>query len=185
MQEFTDADLVKKYLDGEQAALEELVRRYFRQVFLFAKTFVKQDQEAEDITQEAFVKAWKNLKKFDPEKKFKTWLFQITKNTCIDYLRKNKNLLPAQSLEEEQMASKLEQITDSNPLPEEIFDSATFDKQLQQILNTLPQAQKLVVSLHLQQGFTFAEISEMLKQSLNTVKSRYRRALLSLRQNLK
>jgi RNA polymerase sigma-70 factor (ECF subfamily) len=184
MQELTDAELIKIYLKGEQAALEELVRRYFRQVFLFTKTFVKQDQEAEDITQETFIKAWKNLKSFDPEKKFKTWIFQIAKNTCIDYLRKNKNMLAADSLQEEQMSISLEHMTDTNPLPEQLFDSLGFEKKLEEVLNTLPENYKQTVSLHLQQDLTFQEISEILNEPLNTVKSRYRRALLSLRQSL-
>jgi RNA polymerase sigma-70 factor (ECF subfamily) len=184
MQGFTDAELVKKYLGGEQLALEELVRRYFKQVFFFAKTFVKQDQEAEDITQEAFVKAWKNLKKFDAEKKFKTWIFQITKNTCIDYLRKNKNMLSAESLEEQQMALSLEQMQDQEPLPEQLFDSQGFETQLEEILTGLPQSYRQTVTLRLQQDLSFAEIAEILNQPLNTVKSRYRRALLDIRQRL-
>lgn len=184
MQELTDAELIKIYLKGEQTALEELVRRYFRQVFLFIKTFIKQDQEAEDITQETFVKIWKNLKKFDTEKKFKTWIFQIAKNTCIDYLRKNKKMVSADSLQEEQMAISLEHMTDASPLPEELFDSLGFEKKLEEVLDTLPENYKQTVSMHLQQDLTFQEISEILNEPLNTVKSRYRRALLSLRQNI-
>ena len=184
MLELTDAELIKKYLKGEQMALEELVRRYFKQVFLFIKTFIKQDQEAEDITQETFIKAWKNLKKFDTEKKFKTWVFQIAKNTCIDYLRKNKKMVSADSLQEEQMAISLEHMKDAAPLPEEIFDSLGFEKKLEEVLNTLPENYRQTVSLHLQQDLTFQEISEVLNEPLNTVKSRYRRALMSIRQNL-
>lgn len=183
MQEFTDAELVAKYLHGEKEALEALVQRYFKQVFLFAKTFVKQDQTAEDITQEAFVKVWKNLKKFDPQKKFKTWLFQITKNTCIDYLRKHKQAVPPSSLDEEQMAQSLERLVDLSPLPQEAFDIQIFEQQLDKLLASLPENHKLVVVLHLQQDLTFQEISDLLKEPLNTIKSRYRRALLGLRKS--
>ena len=185
MEELTDAELVKKYLSGEQQALEILLQRYFKQVFFFAKTYVKQDQLVEDMTQEAFVKVWKNLKKFDTEKKFKTWVFQITKNTCIDYLRKhNKNLLAAESLDEEQMSSSLENITDGGPLPQELFDSQGFEENLEKIINQLTPNHRLAVSLHLQHDLTFQEIAEVLNESLNTVKSRYRRALLQIRQNI-
>ena len=93
MEEILDSELIKQYFKGDEKALDNLVQRYFKQVFFFAKTYVKNDAEAEDITQEVFVKAWKNLHKFEPEKKFKTWLFQITKNTCIDFLRKSKKFI--------------------------------------------------------------------------------------------
>jgi RNA polymerase sigma-70 factor (ECF subfamily) len=183
MQEISDAELVKRYLIGQQEALEELVQRYFRQVFLFAKTYVKQDAEAEDIAQEAFVKAWKNLKKFQPEKKFKTWLFQITKNTCIDYLRKHKNFLPAQNMAEEQMALSLEKLIDASPLPEEVFDSAGFEASLEKVIGSLPENYRQAVAMHLQQDLTFQEISEILNEPINTVKSRYRRALLIIKKD--
>ncbi|HVY68036.1 MAG TPA: sigma-70 family RNA polymerase sigma factor [Patescibacteria group bacterium] len=186
MQDFSDAELISKYLQqGESEALEELVRRYFKQVYFFAKGYVKQDQEAEDLTQEAFVKAWKNLKKFDSKKKFKTWLFQITKNTCIDYLRKHKNLLAADALQEEQMAATLEQMEDTQPLPEELFDQQGFEQRLDEILQDLPANYRQITSLHLQQDLTFQEISNLLDKPLNTIKSNYRRALIRIRQSLK
>ena len=184
MQDFSDADLVNKYLAGESKALEELVKRYLKQVFLFAKTYVKNNFEAEGVTQEVFVKAWKNLKKFDPNKKFKTWLFQITKNTCIDFLRKHKNLIASENIGQEQMDAELERLIDPEPLPQEIFDAAGLEQHLQNILNTLPEPQKLVVTLHLQQDLTFEEISQILNEPINTTKSRYRRALLDIRKNL-
>jgi len=184
MQELTDSELVKKYIGGEDQALNQLIERYFRQIFLFAKTYVKSDQEAEDVTQEVFVKLWKNVKKYNPEKKFKTWLFQITKNTCIDFLRKRKDMLPAESLEEEQMLATLESITDKSPLPEELLDAEGFSRELEKTLNTLPKIQSQTVTLHLQQDLNFQEIAEVLNEPLNTVKSRYRRALLAIRQTL-
>ena len=184
MLELEDAELVRQYITGDNSALEALVERYFRQVFLFAKTYVKQDQEAEDVTQEVFVKVWKNIKKYDPEKKFKTWIFQITKNTCIDFLRKNKNALKSQAGDEEQSMDDLERITDSAPLPEEVFEAQGFSQKLDDLIYDLPDLYRDVVALHLQQDLTFQEISETLSEPLNTVKSRYRRALLLVRKGL-
>lgn len=184
MQELSDSELVEKYLKGEQRALEELIQRYFRQVFFFAKTFVKTDAEAEDVTQETFVKVWKNLKKFDPEKKFKTWVFQIAKNTAIDFLRKSKNFVASEALAEEQMAQSLEHLVDESPLPQEIYDAADFEKKLGDLVSSLPGPQKQVLGLHLQEDLTFEEIAQILSQPLNTVKSRYRRALIGIRKTL-
>ena len=184
MQDFTDAELVNKYLAGESAAFEELVGRYFKQVFLFAKGYVKQDALAEDMAQEVFVKAWKNLEKFDKEKKFSTWLLQITKNTCIDLLRKNKNLLAAGQVDEEVMDEFLENTVDLRPLPEEIFDSKGFGERLEQIIAALPEPYNRVVRMHLLDDLTFQEIADILGQPINTIKSRYRRSLISIRRNL-
>jgi RNA polymerase sigma-70 factor (ECF subfamily) len=184
MLELEDSELVEQYIAGKPGALETLVERYFRQVFLFARTYVKQDQEAEDVTQDVFVKVWKNIKKYDPDKKFKTWIFQITKNTCIDVLRKNKNALKSQAGDEEQSMADLEKITDTAPLPEEIFEANGFSRKLDETISGLPDLYGQVVRLHLQQDLTFQEISEILNQPLNTVKSRYRRALLIIRKGL-
>jgi RNA polymerase sigma-70 factor (ECF subfamily) len=184
MEEITDSELVQNYLAGDEGALETIVQRHFKRVFLFAKTYVKQDQQAEDVTQEVFVKVWKNLKKFDSEKKFTTWLLQITKNTCIDLLRKNKNLLMAYQMGEEIMADSLEKMADLKPLPEEVFDSQDFAEKLDMLINILPPDSAQVVRLHLQHDLTFQEIAEALDKPINTIKSRYRRALISIQSKL-
>lgn len=183
MDEFSDSELIKQYFQGNEQALNNLVERYFKQVFFFAKTFVKNDVEAEDVTQEVFVKAWKNLGKFERDKKFKTWLFQITKNTCIDFLRKHKNFVSPESLDEQQMAENLERIMDKAPLPEELFETAEFSLKLESVLDRLPKIYQAVVVLHLQHDLTFQEIADVLDESINTIKSRYRRALLMIRQD--
>ncbi len=180
----TDEALVIKYLAGDTQALDELVLRNYKQIFFFSKTFVKNDDAAEDATQETFVKVWKNLKKFDPQKKFKTWLFQIAKNTCIDHIRKTKTAPSAREIDAEQALNELEKIVDPTPLPEQIFDALGFEKNLEHALNILPENYKLVATLHLQQSLTFDEIAGILKEPINTVKSRYRRALLLIRKKL-
>lgn len=182
MEELSDSELIKQYFKGNEQALNNLVKRYFKQVFFFAKTYAKNSAEAEDITQEVFVKAWKNLNKFEQDKKFKTWLFQITKNTCIDFLRKHKNFIAPESLDEQQMAENLERIVDKAPLPEEVFQAAEFSQKLEEALSRLPKIYETAVVLHLRHDLTFQEISEVLNESINTVKSRYRRALFMIRE---
>lgn len=182
MADISDEELVAKHINGDSQALDVLIRRYFKQVFFFAKTYVKQDMEAEDVTQETFVKLWKSIKQFDSDKKFKTWLFQIAKNTSIDFLRKHKNLMPAQNIDEEQMLFTMENMVDESPLPQELFDSRKFTEQFDEILNTLPESYKTAVVLHLQQELTFEEVSDIVHEPLNTVKSRYRRAMQKIKE---
>jgi len=92
MIETNDSQLVQKYLSGDEESLKLLIRNYLKPVFSFVYHFVNNPAEAEDIAQDVFVKMWKNLKKFDQQKKFKTWLFAIAKNTALDYLKKKKFL---------------------------------------------------------------------------------------------
>lgn len=181
---FEDADLVKQYLSGNNQALDALIQRYFRQVFLFAKTYVKTDAAAEDIVQEVFVKIWKNLGKYDTGKKFKTWAFQITKNTCLDYLRKHKQLLEAGELSQEQIDYQLAGLVDQNPLPQSLLEAKDFSERLDKAMGKLSPMYRQAVELHLLHDLTFQEIADVLNLPINTVKSRYRRALVALRGHL-
>ena len=78
----------------------------------------------------------------------------------------------------------MENVADLSPMPQELFDQAGFSQKLEATLSILPQSQKLTVSLHLQHDLTFQEIAELLNQPLNTIKSRYRRALLDIKNKL-
>ena len=90
MKQLSDEHLVSKYLSGEKEALEILIRRYLKPVYGFVYKYTGGVSETEDISQDVFIKVWKNLKKFDQVKNFKTWLFTIAKNTTLDFLRKKK-----------------------------------------------------------------------------------------------
>ncbi len=90
MSMLTDEQLIKNYLIGDNKALELLIKRYLTPIYNFVLRYVKNTSEAEDVTQEVFVKVWKNLKKFNDNYKFKSWLYTIAKNTSLDYLKKKK-----------------------------------------------------------------------------------------------
>ncbi len=93
MPDRSDENLVTDYLKGDKKALEILIGRYLKPIYNFLYRYTGDVAEAEDITQEAFVRAWKNIRKFDRNKKFKTWIFGIAKNAAIDFLRKKKPIL--------------------------------------------------------------------------------------------
>jgi RNA polymerase sigma-70 factor (ECF subfamily) len=87
---YSDEKLITDYLRGDEKSLEILIKRYLKPIYSFTFRFVRDGQEAEDITQEVFVKMWRNLKKFKKNERFKNYLFTIAKNTCFDFLRKKK-----------------------------------------------------------------------------------------------
>ena len=178
MKTYTDEQLVANYLKGDEKSLEILIKRYLKLIYSFTFRFVGDGQEAEDITQETFVKVWRNFKKFNQKKKFKTWIFQIAKNTCFDFLRKKKKF----------STSDLERyfyLTDLNILPDEISEKATLKEKIQGATEKLSSKARQILNLYYNQGLTLREIAQTLNESINTVKSRHRRAIEILRNRLK
>ena len=88
--DYSDEQLINNYLKGDEKSLEILIHRYLKPIYNFVYRYVNNKQEAEDVTQEVFVKTWRNLKKFKRNKSFKTWIFSIAKNTAIDSFKKKK-----------------------------------------------------------------------------------------------
>lgn len=194
--EQSDIQLIEGYLKGEEESLKVLIGRYLKPIFNFVYRYAGNNRhEAEDITQETFVKIWRNLNKFDSkrnkageEKSFKVWIFQIAKNTAFDYLRKKysfdkkKRILLFSEIETvENKGNFLENIADSSPLPDEIFQRNELVKELNGTIEKLPLKYREILILRYNDHFTFQEISEVMKESINTVKSRHRRGLIQLR----
>lgn len=182
--EKTDQELIAQHLEGDATALEALVNRYIKIVYSFAYRISGNSADAEDITQESFLKAWKNINKYDNSRSFKTWLLSIARNTAIDLFRKKKpytftEIDSFSSAEDD--ANFEEKIADTELLPEEVFSRKEISNEVQEALNKIPVNAKEVVILHLNEDMTFEEIAETLGEPMNTVKSRYRRALANLK----
>lgn len=179
--EKTDSQIIADYLSGDENALSEIVGRYLKPIFNFIYRLVGNPQDAQDITQETFIKTWRNLKKYKTEENFKAWIFTIAHNTAIDWLRKKKNLVFSDFKNEEGENFLEENIADTSLLPDEIVMQGENKKLIGDAINKLPPMYKEVVILHYMNELTFDEISQVLKKPLNTVKSQHRRALLMLK----
>jgi len=180
--EITDQELIKKYLKGDEKSFEILIEKYLKLAYNFVYKNVGNPADAEDITQEVFVKVWKNLKKFDQSKTFKPWLFQIAKNTSIDFLRKKKSI-PFSRFENDKGQNVLTENL-SAPLPN--LTEAISDKEtIATAMGDLKEKEQNVIELRHKQGMSFKEISGILKESINTVKSRYRRSLKNMKKNIR
>jgi RNA polymerase sigma-70 factor (ECF subfamily) len=182
MNNLSDEQLVHDYLKHkDEKSLEILIARYLKPIYGFVYKYSNLLNETEDITQEVFVKVWRNLKKFDQKKSFKTWLFQIAKNTAIDFLRQKKNI-PFSAFETEEGKNPLaDTLIDRNPLPTEIFDQKKLAKILAATIDKLSEKYRQVLHLRYKDQFTFQEIAETLNEPIDTVKSRHRRALIALK----
>lgn len=172
---YTDEQLITNYLKGDEEALEILIKRYLKPVYSFTFRFVGDTQEAEDITQKVFVKVWCNLKKFKHKYKFKTWVFAIAKNTCLDW-QKKKRTIPFSVLDrKDERFSFAETIRDPSPILNESLD---------RILEKLSSKYRMILFLRYNDHFTFREIAESLGESIDTIKTRHRRGIVILRKLL-
>lgn len=182
----TDEQLVEWYLRGDEAALRTLFERHLAPVYVFVHRYVGNDDDAKDVAQETFVRAWRHLRTFDQTKRFKTWLFTIAKNTSLNFLKKKKpatfsELARGREVSENTFEESLE---DPAPSLEELFDAARTAEELGGAIAELPLPHRMVLLLYYQDQFTFKEIAEIVGEPLDTVKSRHRRALIALRKLL-
>jgi len=179
----TDEQLIKEYRKGNEVALRELVSRYLKPVYGFVYRYVHQAGDAEDITQDVFVNAWKNIKKFDEKRKFKTWIFTIARNASLNWIKKKKPALFS-ALENETGDSFVDLIPDGGMLPDEVFAKKDEFGKVSLALEKLDPRYAEVVKAHYGDGLNFREIADKNGSSINTIKSRHRRALMALKKLL-
>lgn len=186
-----DEKLVADYLAGHEQSLELIFGRYLRPIYIFVCRYIGNENEAEDLTQEIFIKAWRNLKSFDLDRSFKTWIFSIAKNTAIDFLRKyrfvsgGKKEIPFSEFDVEKGQNFFANtIADSSLLPSSLAEQKDEGRILASAMEKLSSPYRMVLYLRLNDHFTFREIAQALGEPLNTVKSRHRRGLMYLRKLL-
>lgn len=180
----SDTVLIKQYLEGNEKVLTLLIERYLKAVYNIAYRYVGNQMDAEDLTQEIFVKVWQILKKFDFRHNFCNLLFTIAKNHCYDWLRKKKVRSVHQSSLEE-CNTLVEMVQDMSPLPSEVEDQKKVVSVISEALDQLAVPYRLVLDLYYQEQFTFSQVGEMLHEPVNTIKSRHRRGIIQLRRILK
>ncbi len=182
--ERTDAEIIQATIDGDAGAFSSLVERYSRDIYGFAFFMAKNKADAEDITQETFVKVWKNLKKFKPDQRFKSWLLAIARNTTIDYIRKRRHAVFSDFDDEDGLNALIETLPDEERLADEISAIAESTGRAAEAVTKLPDIYRSVIALRYEGGLSFEEISQILKKPVNTVKSQHRRALMALRKEI-
>jgi RNA polymerase sigma-70 factor (ECF subfamily) len=171
-----ERQLVRRAQAGDEAAYEELVRTHQHRVIAIASRLLRGSQDAEDVSQQVFVKAYFSLRRFDLRSKFSTWLYKIAVNECWNYLRKKKArpLVYEADLTEEQ-SERLEGAAQRSELidPEE---AARQRDLVEWLLGQLETEDRMMLELKEMQGFSIDEIAEMLELNPNTVKVRLFRA---------
>lgn len=180
--EISDNQLIAEALEGNNASFAEIINRHMSGLYKFSYSYVRNGADAEDITQETFVRAWKNLKKFDTSKNLKTWLFTIAKNASLDLLKKKKPLAFSNITEvETELESFLAPYIATGELPDVSVDQKFLKADLDGALKKLPPAYRAVLALRYNEHLKFREIAETLGEPIDTVKSKHRRGLMLLR----
>jgi RNA polymerase sigma-70 factor (ECF subfamily) len=180
----SDAELVHKVLAEDESALRELVDRHLPAVYTFCLRYTGSPEDAEDASQEAFLKAWKKLKHFDTKKSFRTWIFTIAKNSATDIMRKRKTVVFSKFDSSDDTNVLNDTLEDAELLPDALFERTTLVADTQEALAQLPPRDRAILSLRYEEEESFENIARILKIPANTVRSLHRRALAVLRKLL-
>ncbi len=173
-----EAKIIRAVLDGNTNAFEDLVLEYQSQVYHIALKMTGNEEDAFDLSQETFLKAFRTLKSFRGESGFGSWLYRMAANLSIDFLRKRKRRTPEQilPLDEPDEVGRPRELPDLRYEPQSELERKELRSQVQEGLRRLPEEQRLILILRDVEGFSYQEIGDILKLELGTVKSRIYRA---------
>ena len=180
----SDERLVELSLDGDEEAFGILVRRYQRRLAAFLSQLVGDMELARELSQEAFVRAWSALERFDPKYRFSTWLFRIAHNLGIDQLRRRRlQTMPLYRTDSE--GDEVEVVvTDLDKDPLGHLENRVLASELRQVIDGLrPEYRELVLLRHFA-GLSYQEIADFMEMPLGTVKNKLFRAHSVLRKAL-
>jgi RNA polymerase sigma-70 factor (ECF subfamily) len=174
--------LIERCLAGDQTAWDEIVRQHWRKVFNVAYKFVGRHEEAEDLTQDIFLKVFRSLDTFDRRANFQTWLISVSRNLCIDHYRSVRK--ERETIDRDVDASAL------SPVAPDLNALTTLERNdrvalLKQALDELPPSLKTAVLLRDIQELSYQEIAVQLKLPEGTVKSRINRGRTELSLRIK
>lgn len=187
--ELGDAELAELARRNHQGAFREIVRRYERPIFSLVYRMVHDRTLAEDLTQEAFVRAFKAIGSFKPGYKFSSWMFKIANNHAIDHLRRRR--LPTVSLDGSPHARTPEEIERSSielecsrERPDQYVESRELGGQIEEAISLLREEYRSVIILRHVEGYSYNEIAEIAGIPLGTVKTYIHRARNELKERL-
>lgn len=174
-----DLALVARFKAGDEQAFNEIVRTYQKKVYFLCYKMLGTHEDAADLSQETFVRAYGALGRFDGRSGLYTWLYRIAMNLCLNQVRKPKSL----SLDDEE-APEVEAPPDQGS-PEEALHRSQISQAISRAVEALPPRQKAVFILRTNQGLSHEEIARTINRSVGAVKATYFQAVRKLRESLK
>ena len=177
--EFTDSEVVAAFLDGDQRAFVELVRRYDNRLLNFVYRTIGDRERAQDLVQETFVRVYRHLERFDQSKKFSTWAYTIASNLAKNELRNRSRspLVLFQTIKKNWDADHRQlEWEDTQYKPDDLFRKRHLKEKVGEAVTQLPEHHRIVFVLRELEGKTYEEIADITGCNLGTVKSRLNRA---------
>jgi RNA polymerase sigma-70 factor (ECF subfamily) len=173
-----DYDLVKLAAKGHQSAYAELMKRYRDSIYFMLLRMVSNKDDADDLTIEAFTKAFSKLDQYTPNFAFSTWLFKIASNNCIDYIRKKRQAIISldRTFTDDEGGGRPGDIKEGAPDPEEKFITDQKIKLMQDVVQSLKPRYRMLIEMRYFKEYSYEEISEHLDLPLGTVKAQLHRA---------
>jgi RNA polymerase sigma-W factor len=172
-----DKELIDRCLEGEERAFGELLDKYKASVYSICCRMVRNRTDAEDLAQEVFIRTFSVLDRYDPSYPFSSWLFRITSNLCIDFLRREKGSMISLDQPVEGSEGDMQRQLPSNVVkPDREMETREMMAALEEAISILPEHYRIIVILRHQEQMSYEEIAEDLGIPLGTVKARIHRA---------
>lgn len=182
-----DASLVRQTLEGSQEAFQALVERYQSRLFALARHYTKNPVDVEDIVQEAFLKAYSRLETFQHQSSFYTWIYRITTNTVLDFMKRHGRN-PVQAVEDPELVGESAPTGDPGSTralsPHARMERTEISEITEAVLSELPEIFRTALVLREFEELSYQEIADVLGISIGTVESRLFRARARFREKL-
>ena len=188
IESFSDIELVREFKNGNEQAFDELVKRYQQKIYQQAWRMVRNSEDALELSQETFVRAYRALPKFKEKSSVYTWLFRICFNLCLTFLNKSKkqqNVSSIDTMTEERLMFEAVTIKEELKEPNTISKRQGLAKAISDAVISLPSQQRLVFMMRQYDDMKNDEIAKVLHLSVGGVKSNYRHAIIKLKEILK
>jgi RNA polymerase sigma-70 factor (ECF subfamily) len=180
----TDEELVARSMGGDLDSFNQLVLRWERPIYALAYRVIGREEEARDVAQETFLRAFRALKGFKGQAKFSSWLYRITLNLCRDWIRRERRTPVVQAPEGVDIIELAGEATPSESI-EDLVSRHELGRVVGKAMSQLPEEQRTAIILKEYHGLTFQEIAELLDCPLSTVKTRLYQGLTVLRKQLR
>ena len=174
----TSAEFVRRLRAGDRRAFEELVRTQQHRVYGLALRMLGDPAEAQDVAQEAFLRAHRGLPEFRGDARLSTWLYAIASRLCLNRLAGSERRIVRHG------DDTLSRLADAHPGPDQALERSELEEALHRAIGELPEERRIVVVLRDVEGLAYEEIAEVLELPIGTVRSRLHRARLDLKEKL-
>jgi RNA polymerase sigma-70 factor, ECF subfamily len=183
-EDLSDLEVVALCQRGEGKFFEILVQRYMEKAFRIALDFTHDAEEAKDLSQEAFLRAFSRIKQFDGRSSFYTWFYRLVVNLCLDHTRRKRKVIWERLDSERDDGLERKELTDNTSGPDQVAIAGETKRRVDETLEAMPKKQRTAFILRNHEGMPIADIARVMKTTEGTVRVYLHRAVAALRQCL-